>query len=526
MARPRWPKQLFLVLLTPVATGGLICFGAIAGMHHVAMLRWSLQARGEAARFHSRGVLLAAASHFSWLPLFAAASAGLPQTPLGLTAAAACASFVHASILAPFALHVPAHLTLPKTKPGVAFPMPDLDRALAQWDRLPWRRRIGLLLFRIVPVVAAFATYFVAELWMSSSESFVAASLVFGAGVFAYAEAAASAHVDTRRPDETPSAAVHYLYLHGLGSALLGCVLLGYGFVAATEPTSMAMYEGDLVGGRPVVLRDGHAIEEGEVLPGTDIRLRLAPGVISVETADGGGAGEVAYLSPHERRPNHLASEGYVVETDSGFEIFHARGEWRSFRIDTAGVRADDGLSRRVMQGLGRPALLFLAAGLCLAALCVWLLVAAGRVRRRLHAIKDVKELESPDCAGALEGTFHDSEGKGEGEVRAHLGGRMIRFRLPSGDVEVLGLDAASGSPRRELKDGDSVTLTGVFSTLQASARELTLPWPEEALLLAGDKSKVAEGLLRKAIRPALLCLFLTNVAWIAAVVCVVAHRL
>lgn len=511
------------------------------GLQHVALVMLGLRARGLKARFHSRGVLLSALSHFAWLPLFAAASAGLPRNALGFIAAAAAASLVHAAILAPYALFVPAHLTVPPPKAGdPPFPMPNLDRALAQWDRLSWGRRLALLALRVLPIVASFVLFFVFREWLSWRVSFTLASFAYGIGVFAYAEAAASAHAQTWKVDDVPVTSAGYLTLPAVACMLLGAVLFGYGLAAATEPAPMAEYKGPthtsglpalLLPFDPVLHADASPLsDEGVVLPGTDIRLQPFPGGVSVETADGGGAGRVEYLSPYENdQPDVFTSGAWVAVTSEGFDVFQQGGEWRYFSIDNAGVRTDDGLARRLRHGLGSNALLFFGAGLLFISLCVWLIASAARVRRRLSAIRSVEELDSPECIGAIEGTFHGKaynvsglesrtmiEVKGEGEIRAHLGGSVLRFRLPTSGTRAIGTPV----------DGQTVTLTGVFSKLQGQLRDASAEWPEDSLLLAGDKDAVSLSLVRRSLRPALIVFALAGAAWAAALLCVALYRI
>ncbi|MFK8002522.1 MAG: hypothetical protein AB8H86_23225 [Polyangiales bacterium] len=531
--------RLFLIALTPIFTAGSLCFGFMPGIQHVALIVYALRARGLNARFHSRGVLLSALSHFVWLPLFAAASAGLPHDTMGYIAAAAAASVVHAAIFAPYALFVPAHLTVPPPDRGVItiYAMPNLDRALAQWDRLSWKHRFGLLALRVVPVVASVALFFVFREWLSWRVSFLLASYVYGLGTFAYAEAAASAHVLTWKADEVPVASARYLTLPALACTLLGAVFLAYGLAAATEPAPMAAYEGPMDVGLPTLVvpfdpvlhANARPLTEDALLPGTDIRLRPFPGGVSVETADGGGAGPAEFLSPYEDQPETVTSDTWVAVTSEGFEVYQEGSEWRYFTIDATGVRTDDGLARRLRHGLGSNALLFFAGGLLLIALCVWLIASATRVRRRLIAIRSVEELDTPQCTGAIEGTFHGKaynvsgfEGrkiiqvKGEGEVRAHLGGSLLRFRIPESGTSGIGTPA----------DGQPVTLTGVFSKLQGRLREASAEWPEDALLLAGDKDEVGLSLVRRSLRPALIVLVFAAAAWVSALLCVTLHRL
>lgn len=531
--------RILLLALTPIFTAGSLCFGFMPGIQHVALIVFGLRGRGLDARFHSRGVLLSALSHFVWLPLFAAASAGLPHDAMGTIAAAAVASVVHAAIFAPYALFVPAHLTVPRPKAGdPPYPMPNLDRALAQWDRLSWKRRFGLLALRVVPVVASFALFFVFREWLSWRVSFLLASYAYGLGTFAYAEAAASAHAQTWKADEVPVASARYLTLPALACTLLGAVFVAYGLSAATESAPMAAYEGPMAGGAvpalvfpfdPAVHANGRPLTEDALLPGTDIRLRPFSGGVSVETADGGGAGPVEFLSPYEDQPELLTIDTWVAVNSDGFEVYQEGSEWRYFTIDATGVRTDDGLARRLRHGLGSNALLFFAGGLLLIALCVWLIASATRVRRRLIAIRSVEELDTPQCTGAIEGTFHGKaynvsgfEGrkiiqvKGEGEVRAHLGGSLLRFRLPESGTSGIGTPA----------DGQAVTLTGVFSKLQGQLREASAEWPEDALLLAGDKDEVGLSLVRRSLRPALIVLVFAAAAWVAALLCVAVHRL
>lgn len=498
------------------------------------MVVLSLRAHGQTARFHSRAVLLSAFGHLAWFPLFAAASAGLPHDAYGYVAAAACASLIHAAILAPFALFVPAHLTVPPRVPGgPPFPMPSLDHALAQWDRLPWVRRFALLAFRVVPVVASFALFFVCRLWFSWLASFTLASFVYGVGVFVYAEAAAKAHMQTRREDDVPVASARYLYLPAFACVLLGAVLFGYGVVAATEASPMTLYEGPVAENEFLnsLVNEGaqRVPAERGTLPNTDIRIDPFTGGVTVETADGGGAGRINVLSPHEEEPENFYMDLWFTEDAEGFDVYQQSNGWRYFTIDRTGVRTDDGLARRLRHGLGRSALLFFGAGLLLIALCVWLVASAARVRRRLVAIRSVEELETPQCTGALEGTFHGKaynvsaiealkiiQVKGEGEIRAHLGGNLLRFRLPAEGTSGVGVP----------KDGESVTLTGVFPVLQAQLREASVEWPSDALLLTGDKDSAAKGLVQRALRPALVVLALAGASWTATLFSVFLHRL
>ncbi|MFT5354719.1 MAG: MFS family permease [Polyangiales bacterium] len=520
--------RFLLIALTPMFTAGSLCCGFLPGFQQVALLVFGLRARGQTARFHSRGVFLSALSHFAWFPLYAAAAAALPNGPMGTVGAAAIASFIHGAILAPYALFVPAHLTLPEPERRAipTYPMPNLDRALAQWDRLSWGHRLGLLALRIAPVVAGFALFFVCRQWLPWWSSFALSSLAYGVGVFAYAEAAASAHLQTRRPQEVAVASPRYLTLPALSSVLLGGVVIALGLMSTTEASPMAVYDGPREGlGAPVG-------GEGMTLPGTDVHIQPAPGRVFVETTDGGGAGDVWVREPPWR--GTFDEEVYDVwfeEHPRGFEVIYQdnnRNRWGHFTIDRTGVRTDDGLAPRLRHGLGLYGLLFFGLGLLLIAISVWLLTSAARVRRRLSAIRSAIELESPECTGAIEGTFHGEaynvsaiEGrkiiqvKGSGEVRAHLGGGILRFRLPDEGTQSI------GTP----KSGESVTLTGVFPKLQAQLREGALEWPSDALLITGDKAAVAEGMLQRAIRPAMLVLLGANILWVASLVSIYLHR-
>lgn len=334
-------------------------------------------------------------------------------------------------------------------------------------------------------------------------------------------EASAWAEDGAPRADTHPAAARRIAALFALLAPALASVVAAM-IAAAVTPTPMREAQG-VDWEWPEVVAHGRVVD----LAGPHgLRVHRVERGVSIETADGGGAGFVPYEPWTERPPDTFTDTDLIVVRThfDGGPAFAAFAGRRVVYFDEEGVRLEDGLSERLSARIGHNAL---------GALCVALILALAWSLRLLRALGDARALDAratslgpPAPRGAptrLAGRLRLGQGA---VLRPHgMHARLIgdaRVVSRDGDVvlavpQEVRLFAAHDD--RMPRDGDDVEVIGHLGKLTPiGMREGALAWPTGARLLIGGRADAAERLISRAARGGALV-----AALVAAMIVVVA---
>lgn len=346
---------------------------------------------------------------------------------------------------------------------------------------------------------------------------FFAAPLAVGLGAPVAASAIAHAFASYERDEETDERPVT-ARLRGVWGLIAPALMALFGAMAFAAFTPTTLHPS---ASRVELQRGFHGVgiqtgEQWVALPNTSVAAHTIDNGISIEAADGGGAGpiEAGFATPEVGV--------FVLERDTSpvtFEVVVTNGEdWGSTIVDADGVRLDDGFGPRVFGRLGDAGRLALGLGLLSLLFIAFSLGSELGTARAL----DVPKLETAGRSGelvALEGVLRVAE---DSEVVFEPGSAPSRLvsHAASGKLRVMGeawVEADAGAIRLRLPDtpvpvlegsqswsGEHVVVLSRFRSLGTTGlRTSSVPWPEDGMLTLGQRRDASGALVARAVRRA-----------------------